>query len=70
MMSLILEAMPALAAEIAAPLGKVDEVVVISDDGGGTTGSEVSKLLASLPPSVKAVTGVDLKKVIEKVSAI
>jgi len=68
-MSLILEAMPAIAAEIAAPLEKINEVLVISDDGSSSdTSSQVSKLLATLPPSVKALTGVDLKKVVEKLS--
>jgi len=52
-----------VAAEVAAPLSRVDEIVLI---GGGDTTNEVTKLLAELPPSVKALTGVDVSKVIQQ----
>ena len=49
-MRLVLNAMPKLAAEVAAPLGCVDEIVIVggSNRGGGITG-EATKLLAELP---------------------
>ena len=56
--SLVLDALPKIAAEVAAPLGKTDEIVLLGS-GGGTT-AEVNKLLGQLPASVKALTGVDL----------
>ena len=46
---------------MAAPLSKVDEIVMLGGDGSTT--SEVTKLLAELPPAVQAVTGVDISKV-------
>ena len=49
-----------IAAEVAAPLARVDEIVMLGDD---RTTSEVTKLLSSLPPAVQALTGVDLSKV-------
>ena len=49
-----------IAAEVAAPLAKTDEIVLLGDD---RTTSEVSRLLASMPPSVQALTGVDISKV-------
>ena len=52
-----------IAAEIAAPLRKTEEIVLINDDNGNKVSSEVTKLLGQLPPSVKALTGVDLSKV-------
>lgn len=71
LMSLILEAMPKIAAEIAAPLGKTNEVLIINDGGsGGGVQNQVTKLLATLPPSVQALTGVDIKKAIEKLPGV
>merc|ERR1719483_835930 len=57
-MSLVLEALPQIAAEIAAPLAKTDEIVLIG--GSDRTTNEVSKLLSSLPPAVQALTGVNI----------
>ena len=70
LMSLILEAMPKIAAEVAAPLGKTEEIVLISDDspGGNKVSSEVTKLIGTLPPAVQALTGVDLSQTISKIS--
>jgi len=61
-MSLILEALPKIAAEIAAPLANTKDIVIVSGSEGGVTG-EVTKLLSQLPPTVQALTGVDLTKV-------
>ena len=56
-MKLVLDAMPKLAAELAAPLSKVDEITMV---GGGSRGGfaagmtdETTKLLAELPVSLK-----------------
>lgn len=67
LMSLILEAMPKIAAEVAAPLRKTEEIVLINDDNGNKVNSEITKLIGELPPSVKALTGVDLSKVLGKI---
>ncbi|XP_073653896.1 flotillin-2 isoform X2 [Tursiops truncatus] len=61
-MALVLEALPRIAAKISAPLTKVDEIVVLSGDNSKVT-SEVNRLLAELPASVHALTGVDLSKI-------
>uniref|UniRef100_A0A667HCW5 Flotillin n=1 Tax=Lynx canadensis TaxID=61383 RepID=A0A667HCW5_LYNCA len=61
-MALVLEALPQIAAKIAAPLTKVDEIVVLSGDNSKVT-SEVNRLLAELPASVHALTGMDLSKI-------
>lgn len=58
--SLVLDALPKLAAEVAAPLGKTKEIVMLSGDSSGVTG-QVSKLVSQLPPAVQALAGVDLK---------
>lgn len=66
MLSLVLETLPKIAAEVAAPLAKTHEIVMVGDN---KVGSELTKLLASLPPSIKALTGIDLHKVVGNVAA-
>ncbi|CAG2120857.1 unnamed protein product, partial [Medioppia subpectinata] len=61
-LSLTLEALPKIAAEVAAPLAKTDEIVLISGSDGGLT-SDVTRLVSQIPPTLHALTGVDLSKV-------
>ncbi|NXN96883.1 FLOT2 protein, partial [Rhinopomastus cyanomelas] len=61
-LALVLDALPEIAAKVAAPLSKVDEIVILSGENSSTT-SEVNRLLAEIPASVRAITGVDLTKV-------
>jgi len=65
LMSLVLEALPKVAAEVSAPLSRVDEIVMIGSGGGDTT-NELTKLLAEMPPAVKALTGVDVSKMLKE----
>lgn len=51
-----------IASKVAAPLSKTNEIVILSGKGGQVT-DEVNRLLAELPVSVNALTGVDLSKV-------
>lgn len=53
---------PQIAGKVSAPLGRTNEIVILSGDGSRVTG-EVNRLLAELPVSVNALTGVDLSKV-------
>lgn len=53
---------PQVAAEVAAPLAKTDQIVIVGDQSSNITG-EVSKLVSQLPPAVQALTGVDLSGV-------
>ena len=55
-----------IAAEVAAPLAKTDEIVLLG--GADRTTTEVNKLLGQLPPAVQALTGVDLSGVSDIVS--
>merc|ERR1712110_207443 len=63
-LSLVLEALPQIAAEVSAPLAKTDEIVMIS--GQDRTAMEVSKLCGSLPPAISALTGVDVSGMMGK----
>ncbi|XP_051786788.1 flotillin-2a isoform X2 [Erpetoichthys calabaricus] len=60
--ALVLEALPKIASEVSAPLSKINEIVILSGDSSRVTG-EVNRLLAELPVSVHALTGVDLSKI-------
>merc|ERR1719281_2310617 len=64
-LSLVLEALPQIAAEVSAPLAKTDEIVLIG--GSDRTTAEVSKLVGTLPPAVSALTGVDLTGALGKI---
>jgi len=50
-MSLVLEALPAIAAEVAAPLSKTEEIVLIG--GNNNTTNEINKLVGTLPPAIQ-----------------
>lgn len=64
-LSLVLETLPQIAAEVAAPLTRTDEIVLLG--GCDKTTQEVSKLLTNLPPAVQALTGVDITGVLGKI---
>merc|ERR1711988_1902296 len=64
-MSLIVEALPKIAAEVAAPLSKTEEIVLLG--GADRTTTEINKLLGQLPPAVRALTGVDLTGALTKI---
>merc|ERR1712098_91030 len=64
-MALVLEALPQIAAEVAAPLAKTDEIVLLG--GADRTTSEINKLVSQLPPAVSALTGVDLTGALGKI---
>jgi len=65
MIAMVLEALPKVAAEISAPLSKVDEIVLLGGEDKLT--SEITRLVAQVPPSIAALTGIDLSKVLSKV---
>merc|ERR1712112_599379 len=54
-MSLVLEALPSIAAEVAAPLAKTEEIVLIG--GNNNTTNEINKLVGTLPPAIQALSG-------------
>merc|ERR1719195_700544 len=64
-MSLVLEALPAIAAEVAAPLAKTEEIVLIG--GSDRTTEEINKLVGTLPPAIQALTGVDVTGALGKI---
>merc|ERR1712112_402765 len=57
-LSLVLETLPQVAAEVAAPLAKTQDIVLLG--GCDKTTNEMSKLMSNLPSAVQALTGVDI----------
>jgi flotillin len=51
-----------IAAEVAAPLAKTDEIVLLGGGDSNITG-ELTRLVGQVPPAIHAITGVDLSKV-------
>lgn len=64
-LSLVLNAMPKIAAEVAAPLARTEEIVLLG--GSDVTSGEITRLVGQVPPAVQALTGVDLSKVLGKI---
>merc|ERR1712088_1177380 len=64
-MALVLEALPQIAAEVAAPLAKTEEIVLIG--GNNNTTNEINKLVGTLPPAIQALTGVDITGALGKI---
>ena len=64
MLDMILEALPKVAAEVAAPLSQAKKITMIADGSGEIGASkltaEVLAIIASVPQAVKNMTGVDI----------
>ena len=63
----LIEALPHVASAISEPLSQTDRIVVISSGGDGQSGAGTSKvtadianIVAQVPATVEALTGVDL----------
>jgi flotillin len=67
---LLINQLPAIAAEVAAPLSRTDKITFVSNgggDGGGPSAltREVTNIMGQLPQSIQALTGFDLRAAIE-----
>jgi len=61
---MVVDTLPKIAAEVVAPLEKVDDIVIV---GGG---DGAAQLLATLPKTVKAVTGYDISGVLGRIPGV
>ncbi|MGE0787822.1 MAG: flotillin family protein [Sandaracinaceae bacterium] len=69
---LLIERLPEIASAVAAPLGKIDRIVLVGGGDGGTgvekiTGS-VANVIAQLPAVVEGVSGIDLSALLARVA--
>ena len=62
---MILESLPSLAAEIASPLSRVDDIILLGGKNDRLS-TEVGKIVSEGPAVIKALTGVDVSGTIKK----
>lgn len=73
----LIEALPQVAAAISQPLSQTERIVVISNGGDGDSGAGASKItaditniVAQVPATVEALTGVDLIAALQQLPAM
>lgn len=77
---LVLDMLPALAAEVCAPLARTTEIVMVGEGSGDASrstpmstinglGKDFMRMSATVPPTIRAITGVDLSKVCFKIKS-
>ncbi len=69
MLQLMFEKLPDLAREMAAPISKIDKIVMVSNDGKMGTSKitgEMAAMMSQLPMVVKEMTGFDLEHFVKK----
>jgi flotillin len=73
-LQLLISALPEIARAVTEPLSKTDRITLVSTGGDGTGASkvtaDVAKVMAQLPEIVEALSGVDLRRLIESVPAL
>ena len=71
---LIVRVLPELAAKISEPLAKMEKMIVInSGDGSGGASritSDITQIIAQLPPVLESLTGVKFAKLMEQIPAL
>ncbi len=71
LLQMMFEKLPDLAREMAAPIAKIDKIVMVSNDGKMGTSKitgEVAAMMAQLPTVVKSLSGFDLEDWLKKLS--
>ena len=70
----LIDSLPEVARAIAQPLAQTDRIVVISSDGGGAGASrvtaDIANIIAQVPATVEALTGLDLVDTIRNLPGI
>jgi flotillin len=71
----LIEALPEVAAAIAQPLAQTDRIVIINSGGGDGAGAskitaDITNILAQVPATLEALTGVDLTQAIQSLPGI
>ncbi len=66
---MVIDALPELARAVSEPLNKIDKIVMVGGDGASGVSKiteQVAQVLAQLPTVVESLSGIDLKKLMEK----
>ena len=61
----VLDALPEISGQIAAPLAKTEEIVMLS--GSSNLAGELNKLVGQVPPAIQAMTGVDISQILRAI---
>jgi len=73
-LQLVLTTLPEIARAVAEPLSKTDRITIVSTGGDGVGASkltaDIAKAIAEMPAVVEALTGVDLRRLIENVPGL
>ena len=71
---MFIEKLPSIAAAVAAPLSKIDRIVMVNSNGNGTGVESITKsvtdVLAQLPAVAEVLSGVDLPDLMKRVPAL
>jgi flotillin len=74
---LLIENLPALAREIAAPLSRTDKITIVSMGGNGGQGAgaakvtqDIGQVIATLPPVIESLTGLKIEELLQKIPAM
>ena len=65
-LEMLVNVLPAVAKEVAAPMGNIDKLTVISTDGAGQLPKQVGTNVAQVVEMLKDTTGVDLSKLVAR----
>lgn len=71
LLQMIFEKLPDLAREMAAPISKIDKIIMVSNDGKMGTSKitgELASMMAQLPTVVKSLSGFDLEDWLKKLT--
>jgi flotillin len=70
----VIDALPEIAGAIAQPLAKTDRIIMINSGGNGTGASKITEditnIIAQVPATIEALTGVDLTQVLQELPGI
>jgi flotillin len=71
----LIDTLPEVATAIAAPLAQTDRIVIISSGDGGSAGAskisgDIATIIAQVPATVEALTGLDLTKTISQLPGV
>ena len=65
-LQMLIEVLPQIAKEVAAPISAIDQLTVISTDGAGALPRQVTDNVAQTLQMLKSATGLDLEALVER----
>ena len=66
MLQMLIEVLPQVAEKVAAPMGAIDKLTVVSTDGAGALPKQVTGNVVETMELIKNTTGVDLSQLLAR----